>query len=117
VKCKEPVIKKVYALLKGGGRFVIGEIDMDTTGRLDDPRRLMRILNYLNEELALAMKEGGIPAFERMYDNGKTHILNNGEYCIGWSQWAKLSRNAGFKNVKVGPVKGFAWFKVLLATK
>jgi ubiquinone/menaquinone biosynthesis C-methylase UbiE len=117
VKCKEPVINKVYASLKGGGRFVIGEIDMDTTGRLDDPRRLLRILNYLTKELTLVMKEGGIQAFERMYDNGKKHILNDGEYCIGFSQWTKLCRNAGFKNVKVSPVKGFEWFKVLVATK
>src|SRR5665647_16201 len=117
VRYKEPVIKNVYDSLKGGGRFVLGEIDMDTTGRLEDPRRLMRILNYLNEELALAMKEGGIPAFERMYDNGKKHILNDGEYCIGFSQWAQLCRNAGFKNVEVSPVKGFTWFKVLVATK
>jgi ubiquinone/menaquinone biosynthesis C-methylase UbiE len=117
VKFKEPVIKNVYDYLKGGGRFVIGEIDMDTTGRLDDPRRLLRILNYLTEELALAMKEGGIQAFERMYDNGKKHILNDGEYCIGFSQWAKLCKNAGFKNVEVSPVKEFEWFKVLVATK
>jgi len=63
------------------------------------------------------MKEGGIPAFERMYDNGKKHILNDGEYCIGFSQWAELCRNAGFKNVEVSPVKEFEWFKVLVATK
>ena len=63
------------------------------------------------------MKEGGVQAFERMYDNGKKHILNNGEYCIGFSQWAKLCRNAGFKNVEVYPLKGFEWFKVLVATK
>jgi ubiquinone/menaquinone biosynthesis C-methylase UbiE len=117
VKSKEPVIKNIYDCLKGGGRFVLGEIDMDTTGRLDDPGRLLRILNYLTEELALAMKEGGVPAFERMYDNGKKHILNDGEYCIGFGQWAHLCRDAGFKNVEVIPVKGFAWFKVLVATK
>ena len=117
VKCKEPVIKNVYDYLKDGGRFVIGEIDMDTTGNLDDPRRLVRILNYLIKEFELAMKEGGIQAFERMYDNGKKHILNDGEYCIGFSQWAKLCRNAGFKKVEISPVKGFAWFKVLVATK
>ena len=117
VKFKEPVIKNIYDSLKGGGRFVMGEIDMDTTGGLDDPKRLVRILNYLTEELALAMKEGGIQAFERMYDNGKKHILNDGEYCIGFGQWAKLCRDYGFKNVEVSPVKGFAWFKVLVAIK
>ncbi|MCX6683717.1 MAG: class I SAM-dependent methyltransferase [Methanoregula sp.] len=117
VKFKEPVIKNVYNYLKDGGRFVIGEIDMDTTGRLEDSRRLVRILNYLKDELVLAMKEGGVQAFERMYDNGKKHILNDGEYCIGFSQWTKLCRNAGFKNVEISPLKGFEWFKVLVATK
>ena len=117
VENKQPVIKNIYDCLKGGGRFVIGEIDMDTTGRLDDPKRLLRILDYLKQELVLAMKEGGVQAFERMYDNGKKHILNDGEYCIGFAQWTKLCRNAGFKNVEVYPLKGFEWFKVLVATK
>ncbi|MCX5854611.1 MAG: methyltransferase domain-containing protein [Deltaproteobacteria bacterium] len=117
VENKQPVIKNIYDCLKGGGRFVIGEIDMDTTGRLDDPKRLLRILDYLKQELVLAMKEGGVQAFERMYDNGKKHILNDGEYCIGFAQWVKLCRNAGFKNVEVYPLKGFEWFKVLVATK
>lgn len=117
VKSKESVIGNINDILKVGGRFVLGEIDMDTTGRLDDPKRLMRILNYLKEEFALAMKEGGIQAFERMYDNGKKHILNDGEYCIGFSQWAKLCKNAGFRKVEVTPLKEFEWFKVLVATK
>ena len=117
VKCKEPVIKNIYDYLKDGGRFVIGEIDLDTTGRLEDPKRLVRILDYLTKELPLAMKDGGVQAFERMYDNGKKHILNDGEYCIGFDQWAELCRNAGFRKVGVRPVKGFEWFKVLVATK
>lgn len=117
VKIKEPVIRNIYDYLKGGGRFVIGEIDLDTTGKLDDPQRLLRILNYLTKELERAMKEGGIRAFERMYDNGKRHILNDGEYCIGFDQWTTLCKKAGFKNVEVHPVKGFEWFRVLVATK
>jgi ubiquinone/menaquinone biosynthesis C-methylase UbiE len=117
VKDKEPVIRKIHAFLKDGGRFVIGEIDMDTTGNLEDPERLAGILGYLTEELKLAMKEGGVPAFERMYDNGKKHILNDGEYCIGMDQWAGLCRDAGFTKLKISPVKGFRWFKVLAATK
>ncbi len=117
VKFKEPVIKKIYEYLKDGGRFVIGEMDIDTTGKPDDPQRLLRILHFLTREFVLAMEDGGIPAFERMYDNGKKHILNDGEYCIGFDQWEELCRNAGFKNVEVSPVKGFAWFRVLVATK
>jgi ubiquinone/menaquinone biosynthesis C-methylase UbiE len=117
VKSKEPVIRNIYDYLKNGGRFVLGEIDLDTTGKLDDPKRLVRILDYLTKELPLAMKDGGVPAFERMYDNGRKHILNNGEYCIGFDQWAELCRNAGFRKVEVSPVKGFEWFKVLVAAK
>jgi ubiquinone/menaquinone biosynthesis C-methylase UbiE len=117
VKSKEPVIRRINELLKVGGRFILGEIDMDTTGNLEDPKRLQRILNYLKEEFALAMKEGGLQAFERMYDNGKKHILNDGEYCIGFSQWAKLCKEAGFKKVEITPLKEFEWFKVLVATK
>ncbi len=117
VKYKEPVIRNIYNCLKDGGRFVLGEMDIDTTGKPDDPERLVRILHYLIREYELAMKDGGVPAFERMYDNGKKHILNDGEYCIGMDQWAKLCRDAGFQNAEVTPVQGFEWFKVLVATK
>ncbi|MDD1694183.1 MAG: class I SAM-dependent methyltransferase [Methanoregula sp.] len=117
VKCKEPVIRNIYNCLKDGGRLVLGEMDIDTTGKPDDPQRLVRILQYLIREYELAMKDGGVQAFERMYDNGKKHILNDGEYCIGMSQWVKLCSDAGFRKTQVSPVKGFEWFKVLVATK
>jgi ubiquinone/menaquinone biosynthesis C-methylase UbiE len=117
VKSKESVIVKAFKFLKDGGRFIIGEIDMDTTGEAEDPKRLLRILDYLKEEFVLAMKEGGIQAFERMYDNGKKHILNRGEYCIGFNQWSNLCKKTGFRKIEVRPVKNFEWFKVLVATK
>jgi ubiquinone/menaquinone biosynthesis C-methylase UbiE len=117
VKQKEPVIKNIYHSLKDGGRFVLGEMDLDTTGNVDEPGRLLRIFDYITRECVLAMKDGGTQAFERMYDNGKKHILNDGEYSIGFNQWEKLCRNAGFTKVKVYPVKKFEWFKVLAATK
>ncbi len=117
VKEKDPVIQKVYDILKDGGRFVLGDMDLDTTGDLEDPRRLERILQFLQKELALAMEDGGIPAFERMYDNGKKHILNEGEYCIGFDQWIQLCKDAGFLQVEVTPVEGFEWFKVLVARR
>ena len=80
VKEREPVIRKIQRSLTDGGRFVLGEIDMDTTGRLEDKKRLLRILDYLRDELVLAMEAGGVPAFGRMYSNGKKHILNDGEF-------------------------------------
>jgi hypothetical protein len=108
---------KGLVLTGAPGRFVIGEMDIDTTGKPDDPQRLSGILHFLTREFVLAMEDGGIPAFERMYDNGKKDILNDGEYCTGFGQREELCRNAGFKNVEVSPVKGFAWFKVLVTTK
>ncbi|MDD4137939.1 MAG: class I SAM-dependent methyltransferase [Methanoregula sp.] len=117
VKDKAPVLEKIHACLADGGRFVLGEIDMDTTGRLEDKKRLLRVLDYLRDELVLAMDAGGVPAFGRMYDNGKKHVLNDGEYCLGFAQWKKLCREAGFRKVAIFPVKGFERFKVLVATK
>ena len=117
VENKYPVIKKIYELLKPAGKFVIGDIDVDTTGDLRDTERLLRILNFLKEEFVLALKEGGIKAFSRMYDNGKKHILNDGEYCINFKMWSQLCENAGFKHINVTPVKSFNWLKVLCAEK
>jgi len=87
---KYPTIKKIYKILKPKGRFVLGDIDMDTTGKTTDPKRLIRLLDWLKEEFVLALNEGGIEAFSRMYDNGKKHSLNYGEYCISFNQWKNL---------------------------
>jgi len=117
IKDKQPTLNKIYSLLKPGGRFVIGDLDVDTSGDLNDIKRLRHILDYLNEELSLALQDGGIDAFIRMYDNGKKHILNDGEYCINFKMWSNLCRNAGFKNITITPVKSFEWLKVLYAEK
>ena len=117
VREKAPVIGAIHDSLRDGGRFVLGEIDLDSTGSLDDPVRLSRILEYLAGELVLAMREGGVQAFERMYDNGKKHILNDGEYCVAMRRWEELCREAGFGDVVVHPVPGYDWFNVLVATK
>lgn len=117
VKNKHPVIKKIYKLLKPGGKFVLGDIDVDTTGNLEDPKRLLRIIDFLKEEFVLALKEGGVKAFSRMYDNGKKHILNEGEYCVSFKQWKEICDKAGFKKITKKPLPGFKWFKVLIAVK
>jgi ubiquinone/menaquinone biosynthesis C-methylase UbiE len=114
---KQPVLDKIYRLLKPKGRFVIGDLDVDTSGDLDDVRRLRHILDYLKEQLSLALQDGGIDAFIRMYDNGKKHILNDGEYCISFEMWSQLCKNAGFESITVLPVKSFNWMKVLCAEK
>ena len=117
VKEKAPVISAIRDSLKDGGRFVLGDIDLDTSGDHEDPERLARILEYLTSELVLGMREGGVQAFERMYDNGKKHILNDGEYCIATRQWEQLCRDAGFRETVVHPVPDYDFFKVLVATK
>lgn len=117
VKNKYPVIKKIYRLLKPGGKFVLGDIDVDTTGNLENPKRLLRIIDFLKEEFVLALEEGGVKAFSRMYDNGKKHILNDGEYCISFKQWKGICKEAGFKKVIIKPLPGFKWFRVLVAVK
>ena len=90
---------------------------MDTTGKLTDPNRLLRLLEWLKEEYVLALTEGGPEAFSRMYDNGKKHILNDGEYCISFKQWSDLCNKANFSKVAVHALPGFKWFKVLVAIK
>lgn len=117
LKNKLPTIEKIHDILKPGGRFVLGDIDMDTTGKITDPNRLLRLLEWLKEEYVLALTEGGPEAFSRMYDNGKKHILNDGEYCISFKQWSDLCTNAKFSKVTVRPLPGFRWFKVLVAIK
>jgi ubiquinone/menaquinone biosynthesis C-methylase UbiE len=117
VKNKYPVIKAIHSILKPGGRFVIGDLDVDTTGKLTDSKRLMRILDYLMPELVLALKDGGIDGFSRMYDNGKKHILNDGEYCISFEQWADICYRAGFAKVVVKSMPNFERFKALCAYK
>jgi len=117
LKNKLPTIEKIHDILKPGGRFVLGDIDMDTTGKITDPNRLLRLLEWLKEEYVLALTEGGPEAFSRMYDNGKKHILNDGEYCISFKQWSDLCTNAKFSKVTVRPLPGFRWFKVLVAVK
>lgn len=117
VKDKQQTLNNIYRLLKPKGRFVIGDLDVDASGDLDDIKRLRHILDYLKEELSLALQDGGVDAFIRMYDNGKKHILNDGEYCISFEMWSQLSKNAGFENITVLPVKSFNWMKVLCAEK
>lgn len=117
LKNKYQTIKKIHTILKPKGRFVLGDIDVDTTGKTTDPKRLLRLLEWLSEEFVFALTEGGPEAFSRMYDNGKKHILNDGEYCISFEQWKDLCNKAKFSKVSVHSLSGFKWFKVLVAIK
>ena len=117
IKDKYTMIEKIYKMLKIGGRLIIGEIDLDTTGDVMDPKRLMRIMDYLKIEFSLALHEGGVNAFSRMYDNGKKHILNDGEYCVSFTQWEEICQKANFNTINIKSVPDFEWFKVLVASK
>jgi ubiquinone/menaquinone biosynthesis C-methylase UbiE len=116
-KNKYPTIKKIYNILKPKGRFVLGDVNIDTTGKITDPIRVSRLLEWLKEEFIFALTDGRIDVFSRMYDNGKKHILNDGKYCIGFNQWKDLCDKAKFSKVTVNSLPNFKWFKVLVAIK
>lgn len=115
LKDKVPVLKAVARILKPGGTFVIGEIDMDTTGSHRDPERLRRILRVLEQEWIPALKDAGVETFVKMFDNGKKHILNEGEYCVSLQQWAALCRKAGFRIIAVKRVPRYEAFGIVVA--
>lgn len=110
-------LKNICKLLKPGGVFVIGEIDMDSTGSHTDAGRLKRMLNVLEEEWIPALKDAGIEAFAKMYSNGIKHILNQGEYCVSLKQWAAVCRKAGFRQVSIKRVPRYKCFGVVVAKK
>ena len=114
---KLPAIKNIYKTLKPGGRFVIGDIDLDTSGKVTNVSRLKRVMEYLSDELVLAIENGGETALRRMFENGRKHLFQDGEYCISFKQWSSLCKKAGFRKVSIQPLKEFAWFKVLAAVK
>jgi ubiquinone/menaquinone biosynthesis C-methylase UbiE len=117
VKDKLPMIRSIFSLVRPGGRFVMGDVDLDTSGSHSDPGRLGRILDFLREEWIEALTDAGEDAFRRMYDNGKKHVFNEGEYCASFREWAALCRKAGFTGVRVLPVTKNSKFKVLTALK
>lgn len=114
---KQPVISKIYGLLKPGGRFILGDLDVDTTGDVEDASRLSYIMDFVKEEVVFALEDGGLDAFSRMYDNGKRHILNDGEHCINFKMWSGMCEKAGFKHISIAPVGSSNWRKVLCAEK
>ena len=117
VENKLPMLKNIRTLLKSDGRLVIGEVDVDTSGDPADPKRLAKIMDFLKDEIILALRENGLVGLDRMYDSGKRHILNQGEYCVRLRQWKSLCRQAGFQRASIHPVPSFRWFKVLVAVK
>jgi ubiquinone/menaquinone biosynthesis C-methylase UbiE len=110
-------LKKINRILKPGGTFIIGEIDMDTTGKHTDVNRFNRIIRVLEQEWISAFELKDLNAFVRMFDNGKKHILNQGEYCISLRQWADTCKKAGFHKIVIKKVPRHTCFGVVLAQK
>ncbi len=117
LKAKSMSLKKIYKFLKPGGTFIVGEIDMDATGSHTDTKRLKRILRVLEQEWILALKNVGVEAFARMYNNGIKHILNQGEYCVSLKQWVEMCRKAGFSPVTIKRVSRYKCFGIVMAKK
>lgn len=117
LKDKIKALKKIYKLLKPGGIFVIGEIDMDSTGSHTDTKRLQRMLRVLEQEWIPALEDVSVEAFAQMYNNGIKHILNQGEYCLSLKQWAAICRKAGFSQVAIKRAPHYKCFGVVVAKK
>lgn len=117
LKDKLPALRSIFRILKPGGIFIIGEVDLDTTGSHTDTRRLKRILRVLEQEFIPALEEAGVEALFQMYDNGKKHILNEGEYCISLKQWAGLCKKAGFRDVAIKRLPRHKIFGIVAAKK
>ena len=115
LKDKIPAFRNIHRILKPGGRFVIGEIDMDTSGKHTDSNRLKRILKALEQEWIPALSDAGIETFVKMFDNGKKHILNQGEYCASLEQWAGYCHTAGFGKTIIKKVPGYKIFGIVVA--
>ena len=110
-------LKKMRRILKPGGKLLIGDIDMDTTGRHTDVKRFMRIIKVLEQEWLGAFELKDMSVFERMFDNSKRHILNRGEFCVSLKQWADLCKKAGFRKVTVKKLPTHPSFGVVIAQK
>jgi ubiquinone/menaquinone biosynthesis C-methylase UbiE len=110
-------LKKMRRILKPGGKLIIGDIDMDTTGSHTDVNRFKRVIRVLEEEWISALKDGGVDAFVKLFDNGKKHILNQGEYCISLKQWADTCKKAGFEEISIKKVPHYKSFGIVIAKK
>ena len=110
-------LRKIHRILKPGGRLIIGDIDMDTTGRHTDINRFKRVIKVLEQEWIAALESGDINTFVRLFNNGLKHILNQGEYCVSFKQWADICKKAGFRKVSIKKVHRHKCFGVVIAEK
>jgi ubiquinone/menaquinone biosynthesis C-methylase UbiE len=117
LKEKLSALKKIRRILKPGGSLIIGDVDMDSTGSHADINRFKRVIRVLEQEWISALKDGGVDAFVKMFDNGKKHILNRGEYCISLKQWADTCKKAGFHKIIIKRIPRYKCFGIVIARK
>ena len=120
VQHKLEPLKKIRKVLKAGGRLMIADLDMDTTGDHMDLARMKRILDVLDKVYATrppAYKHMDRAAFRTVFGSAKKHVLNQGDYCISFKQWANLCLEAGFVRVNIKLVPGRECFGIVTATR
>jgi ubiquinone/menaquinone biosynthesis C-methylase UbiE len=114
-------LRKIRRLLKSGGKLIIGEIDMDTTGSHKDVVRMKRILkinDWVYETRPDEFRKLDRATFNRdVFGGAVKHILNKGDFCISFKQWTALCREAGFTRVTVKRCPSRELFGIVIAHK
>lgn len=99
-KEKPTALREIYRVLKPGGTFLLGELNFDTSGDHNDIRRLERLMASFTKLLVLLVSACGAGVLDRMFDNTKKHLLNDGEYAIAIAMWADMCKEVGFDVIK-----------------
>lgn len=114
-------LRKIRELLKSGGKLIIGEIDMDTTGSHQDVIRMKRIIkinDWVYETRPDEFKDMDRATFNRdVFGGALKHILNKGDYCVSFKQWTDLCREAGYSQVTVKRCPSRELFGIVIAHK
>ena len=93
---KPTALKEIYRVLKPGGKFLLGELNFDTSGDHNDIKRLERLMGNFTTLFTLLIESLGAEVLDKMFDNAKKHLLNHGEYAISIEKWADLCKDVGF---------------------
>ncbi|MCW7076111.1 MAG: class I SAM-dependent methyltransferase [Candidatus Syntropharchaeales archaeon] len=97
---KSKALKEIYRVLKPGGKFLLGELNVDTSGDHNDIKRLERLMASFTKLLILLVSACGAGVLDRMFDNTKKHLLNDGEYAIEIAMWADMCKDVGFDVIR-----------------
>ncbi|RLG31827.1 hypothetical protein DRN98_06190 [Methanosarcinales archaeon] len=106
---KQIALSEIHRVLKPGGRFLLGELNFDATGDLNDSVRLERVMAGLTKVLSTIVASLGAGVLDRMFDNAKRHLLCDDEYAITIDMWEKLSIDAGFNPIWREVLPSGAW--------